>query len=229
MKRFYKEVSVGERDNLFTVLLDGKAIKTPEKSQCLMPTKIMAEAVAKEWDAQEKEVKPDSMPLTKLMNTAIDRVGKRRSDLIDELIGFAGSDQICYRADHPSDLVELQNNLWNPLLKRIEELHGIKLKLTTGIVFIDQDEQDLIKIRTLIERIESYALTAFYGMATVAGSITIGINLFEGHINSEQAWEAGHLDENFQVSQWGSDYEAEDRRQNLRAELENATYFLTLC
>ena len=36
----------------------------------------MAEAVSTEWNDQKDEVKPWSMPITKLMNTAIDRVGK---------------------------------------------------------------------------------------------------------------------------------------------------------
>ena len=86
-----------------------------------------------------------------------------------------------------------------------------------------------MKIRKLIENIEDFPLMAFYGMTAVCGSITIGINMFEGHISTEEAWEAGHLDENFQVSKWGSDYEAEDRRANLKAELGNAARFLSLC
>ena len=66
-------------------------------------------------------------------------------------------------------------------------------------------------------------------MTTVTGSVTIGLNLFEGHITVDEAWNAGQLDENFQISKWGSDFEAEERRNNLKEELENASYFLTLC
>lgn len=228
MKRFYKIVSVDEKGGNYSVLLDGKAIKTPEKSAMFMPNKSMAEAVAKEWQDQEEEIIPANMPITKLLNTAIDRVDKRRAALTDELIEYAGSDQLCYRADEPVELVELQNNIWDPLLNRMSDIHGIELKLASGIIFKEQDAEQLSKIRKLVDAMESFPLTAFYGMTTVTGSVTIGLNLFEGHITVGEAWEAGQLDENFQISKWGSDSEAEERRKNLKAELENAVYFLAL-
>mgnify|MGYP000220846669 FL=1 len=78
-------------------------------------------------------------------------------------------------------------------------------------------------------KIEDFKLTAFYGMTSLTGSISIGINLFEGHVSVDEAWAAGHLDENFQVSQWGEDDEAAVRRNNLKNELKNAAYFLSLC
>ena len=229
MKRFYKEVIVAEKNGSYTVNLDGKMIKTPEKSICLMPTKEMAKAVAKEWDNQEKEIDPHSMPITKLTNTAIDRVGKRREALIDELIGFAGNDQLCYRADHPEELVKLQKMKWDPQLEKLRINHGVDLKITKGVIFVEQNSSSLLKIRSIIEKINDFRLTAFYGMVTVTGSITIGLNLFENNINVDEAWNAGHLDENFQTSQWGEDVEAVERRKNLRNELINAHYFLELC
>ena len=228
MKRFYKEVTVIEKDGMFAVCLDGKTIKTPEKSPCLMPTNEMAKAVAKEWDDQETEIDPHNMPLTKLINTAIDRVGKRREDLIDELVGFAGSDQLCYRAEHPDELVILQEKTWGPLLVQLRNNHGIKFKITTGVMFIEQDATELEKFREIIKRIDDYELTAYYAMTTVTGSITIGLNLFENNLTIDEAWNAGHLDENFQVSQWGEDDEAAQRRQNLKNELINTTQFLAL-
>ena len=229
MKRFYKDVSVLKQGKMYVVLLDGKTIKTPQKSLCLLPTRAMADAVAKEWEDQDKDIDPVSMPITKMINTAIDRVAVRRSEITTELVNFAGSDQICYRADNPQELVELQNKIWNPLSRRMLEIHNIELKFTTGIVFQEQDPKHLLKIRKLIEDIEDYALMAFYGMATVCGTIIIGLNLFEGHISTDEAWEAGHLDENFQVLKWGRDQDADDRRANLKDELENSVRFLSLC
>lgn len=229
MKRFYKQVTVTDKNDLFVVNLDGKVIKTPEKSVCLIPTMEMAKAVAKEWDDQEKEIDPHSMPITKFVNTAIDRVGNRRESLIDELVGFAGNDQLCYRADHPEELVKLQEKIWDPQLEKIRIKHGVDLKITKGVVFVEQDPISLLKIRNIIDEIDDFRLTAFYAMTTVTGSITIGLNLFENNISVDEAWDAGHLDENFQASQWGEDKEAMERRNNLKNELFNATYFLELC
>ncbi|MEZ5757296.1 MAG: ATP12 family protein [Emcibacteraceae bacterium] len=228
MKRFYKQVTVEKENGGYFVLLDGKKVKTPEKSPCLMPTRKMAEAVAKEWDDQDKDIKPATMPIFKLVNTAIDRVGKRREELINEMISFAGSDQLCYRAEAPDTLVELQNSMWNPLLDWLKDQFDIKLKLSTGIIFVEQDRVQLDKFRIIFEKMESFELTALYTMITVTGSVTVGLSLFSGHQSLEQAWEAGHLDENFQASEWGIDEEAERRRSALKTELANADYFLKL-
>jgi chaperone required for assembly of F1-ATPase len=201
MKRFYEDISVLKQDKMYVVMLDGKTIKTPQKNLCLLSTRVMADAVAKEWEDQDKNIDPASMPMTKMINTAIDRVEVRRNEIITELVNFSCSDQICYRADNPQELVDLQNKIWNPLLMRLKKVHNI----------------------------EDFALMAFYGMVTVCGSITIGLNLFEGYISTDEAWKAGHLDENFQVSKWGNDQDADDRRANLKDELENSVRFHSLC
>lgn len=228
MKRFYEKVSIEPLQEKFTVLLDGKTIKTPAKNLCLLPTQRMAQVVAKEWDDQEEKIIPQSMPITKLINTSIDRVDTRRGQLIDELVGYAGTDQICYRAEQPSELVELQNKIWNPLKEWIDGKLAINLRLSNGIIYVEQEGDDLEKIKIMLEDLDSYRLTALHGLITITGSVTIGYALYCGHLSLDDAWYAGQLDENFQVTKWGADKEAEDRRQNLKAELKNAYYFLQL-
>ncbi len=229
MKRFYKDVSVCEQEDYFVVLLDGKTIKTPEKRLCVMPTEAMAHKIAEEWRVQDEDIIPASMPITKLLNTALDRVGGRRSEIIDELIEYAGADQLCYRADHPPELMEQQNYCWDPLQKKIKDAYGIALETTCGVVYIQQPKEQMGKIRNYLAVIEDFPLMAFYIMTTITGSVTIGINLFEGYITADEAWNAGQLDENFQISKWGTDSEAEKRRDNLKLELDNANLFLSLC
>ena len=105
MKRFYDKAVVVACAAGYLVQLDGREVKTPEKRQNLSPTKAMAEAIGQEWNDQGEKVIPDSMPIAKLQNTAIDRVETRRGDLIAELVKYAGTDLLCYRADFPEDLV----------------------------------------------------------------------------------------------------------------------------
>ena len=89
MKRFYEDISVLKQDKMYVVMLDGKTIKTPQKNLCLLSTRVMADAVAKEWEDQDKNIDPASMPMTKMINTAIDRVGVRRNEIITELVNFS--------------------------------------------------------------------------------------------------------------------------------------------
>ena len=73
-RRFYKMVSVQPVEHGFAIALDGREVRTPARRPLRLPSLALAERLAAEWDAQEKEVRPDAMPFTRLANTAIDRM-----------------------------------------------------------------------------------------------------------------------------------------------------------
>src|SRR5687767_15155698 len=73
-KRFYKGVSVGETSDGFAILLDGRPVKTPAKKPLVLPTRRAADLVAAEWHAQAEVITPVKMPLTRLVNSALDGV-----------------------------------------------------------------------------------------------------------------------------------------------------------
>ena len=68
MKRFYKEVTVAEVDGGFGIKLDERTLRTPAKRPLILPTGLLAEALAEEWAAQQGEIRPDTMPT---MNAAM--------------------------------------------------------------------------------------------------------------------------------------------------------------
>ena len=113
LKRFYKSVTVTEQ---FGIALDGRNVKTPLKASLVLPNRALADAVAAEWDGQVDVINPHAMPLTKLANTALDRAVAERSKILAEIVEFAGSDLVCYRANSPEELVSLQNQHWNPVI-----------------------------------------------------------------------------------------------------------------
>lgn len=229
MKRFYDTAAVVAEDDGYIITLDGKEVKTPEKRKNLSPTHALAAAICAEWDEQTNEINPASMLIAKLQNTAIDRVETRRTDLIDELVNYAATDLLCYRADFPDDLAARQDQSWQPLLEWLRDHHDITLKVTTGIIHIAQDQQQLEKIRQILSDIDSFRLAAFYNITTLCGSVSIGLNVYGGNITADQAWEAAQLDETYQIEQWGMDEEAKLRQENMKAELKAAVRFLELC
>lgn len=228
MKRFYKIATVVTGDDGFKVKLDGREIKTPEKRNNISPTKALAEAICQEWNDQDDKVVPDSMPVAKLQNTAIDRVATRREDLIAELVNYAGTDMLCYRAEFPEDLAKKQDALWQPLLDWLAGTHGVNLQVTTGILHVAQEANELAKIETLLSDMGSFHLAAFYNITTLCGSVSVALNLLGGNITVEQAWAVAQLDENFQIEQWGIDDEAKIRQDNMKTELDAAARFLEL-
>src|ERR1700704_248423 len=111
--RFTRDVAVEKAGEAYRILLDGKPLRTPGGAAFLLPNEVLALAVADEWQAQGKKIQPESMPLTKLANTAIDRVSADRTAWIEQILAFAKSDSVCYRATSPQDLVARQSAHWD--------------------------------------------------------------------------------------------------------------------
>src|SRR5271154_1474123 len=123
MKRFYKTVSVEPGEGGFAVRLDGRPVKTPARETLAVPTRDLAEAIAAEWRGQGADILPETMPLTKSANTAIDRVAHHREATIAELLNYASADLLCYRAEEPADLAALQAREWDHWLSWLERSH----------------------------------------------------------------------------------------------------------
>ena len=86
-KRFYRTVSVEGAPPAVRVLLDGKPIRTPAKRELALPSRALAEAVAAEWEAQGDQIDPAAMPLTRLINSALDGVTGREAEVVDVSFG----------------------------------------------------------------------------------------------------------------------------------------------
>jgi chaperone required for assembly of F1-ATPase len=229
LKRFYKTVSVVETEDGFAIALDDRPVRTPAKSPLAVPTAGLAEAIAAEWAAQEVEVSPLSMLLTRLASTAIDKLPAERPRFTEELVSYSESDLLCYRAEHPPELVARQEAGWQPLLDWVEDRHAARLEITQGIVPKAQPTAAIAALRAAVETHDDWRFTALYSATTAAGSLVIGLALLDGRLAADDAFELSQLDESFQIEQWGKDSEAEARRDAIRAELRAAAEFLALC
>lgn len=227
--RFYKEVGVAGEGGRYSILLDGKPIKTPVGAALALPTEALAEAVAGEWRAQGPKLAPETMPLTKLANTAIDHVGANRTLAAEQILGFARSDLLCYRADAPSGLVARQMAQWDPLLEWAKARHGARLKTATGISFTEQPPEALVALARAIAAHGDFALAALHAAATLAGSAVIALALSDGRLTAEETFAASELDHIFQTETWGHDEEA-DRVARMKASelMEIARFFQLL-
>ncbi|GAA0557333.1 ATP12 family chaperone protein [Rhizomicrobium electricum] len=225
MKRFYKEVSVSAAP--FRILLDGRPVKTPARAPLELPTLAFAEAIAEEWREQGDEIAPDAMVLTKLANTALDRVAPMREGVIGQVMGFL-NDLLCYRAEHPAELVTMQSAEWDPLLDWAAERYGVRLRTRPGIVHFAQSDEAVAAFRRAVEAYDPFALTALATVAPILGSLVLALALAEGRLDAEAAFSLSQLDERFQVERWGRDTEAEKRAAGLLDAVKVAESFLRL-
>jgi len=225
MKRFYKSVSVGDGN---TVLLDARTLKTPRGGSLDLPTRALAEVIADEWRMQGDEIDPQSMPFTKLANTAIDGITPRCEEVIAEIIAFAKHDHLCYRTDAPAELVRRQSEAWDPLLNWVAERHGAPLLVAKGITSVAQPESSVAALRRAVEAFDPFALAALHVTASICGSLVLGLAVAGKRVSAEEAFALSQIDEQFQVEKWGLDSEAEARAKRLEQELVTAARFLKL-
>ena len=105
-----------ERKRSFALPLDSRAAKPPGGNDLALPTLAAARALANEWPAVGEIIDPALMPLTRLVNSAIDGVAPRLAITVAEIAKYAGSDLVCYRAGEPQALAYAQADAWDPIL-----------------------------------------------------------------------------------------------------------------
>lgn len=207
-KRFWKETTVEEVDGGFGIALDGRSVKTPAKTALVLPTRAMAEAVAAEWDAQEEEIDPTKMPVTRSANAAIDKVAVQHGEVADMLAEYGGSDLLCYRATTPAELIARQAEGWDPLLAWAEEVLEAKLTTVAGVMFEAQDDDVLSNLRKRVHAFDNFQLAAFHDLVGISGSLIIGFAATQDLHPIETLWKLSRIDEQWQEDQWGVDEDA---------------------
>ncbi|ATQ42598.1 ATP12 family chaperone protein [Caulobacter mirabilis] len=210
-KRFYKTVTVGPLDGGFAPLLDGRAPKTPAGQRLVLPSEALAALVAEDWDAQTDEIDVARMPAMRMAATALDRVSQAREDVAEEVVRYAGSDLICYFAEHPAGLIAEQEIRWGTLLAWAEVELGLKLERAEGVLHRPQASGALDRARTLALSLDDFGLTALAHATALFGSAVIALALQRGEITGQEAHDLARLDEAWQEERWGVDYEAADR------------------
>ncbi len=222
-KRFYKTVSISE-DN--RVLLDAKPIKTPMKATLVLPNRALAESIAAEWNAQATVIDPSRMTITRLANTALDRVPTERSKMLAEIVEYAGSDLVCYRATSPERLVTLQREGWDSIIAWVNTQLQANFIATEGVMHRRQDDASLQAVARHVDKLDAFELVALHTVMTQTGSTLLSLQLLTRAVDAETAWKAAHIDEDFQSEMWGRDELAEQRRQQRKLEFDAAIQFL---
>jgi chaperone required for assembly of F1-ATPase len=228
MKRIYRTVATESAEGGHAVTLDGKRMRTPGRRELLLPTVALAAAIADEWDAQVDEIRPAAMPLTRLAATAIDRTADQRDQTIAETANYAGTDLVCYRADHPPALAKRQHAAWQPLLDWAAERYASRLEVTAGIVPKRQSPATLARFTETVATYDNFRLTGLHTATAACGSLIIALALSEGRLDAPGAFALSQLDETFQIEAWGEDAEAKQRRNGLAADIAATARFLKL-
>jgi chaperone required for assembly of F1-ATPase len=233
MKRVYARVEThpveGEPSkSAWAIALDGKPVRTPARAVLAVPSAALAAAIAAEWEAQGEEIRPATMPLTRLAATAIDRTAAQRDLVVAETANYSATDLVCYRAEHPPALAARQHAVWQPLLDWAALRYDAALAVTTGIVPAAQSSAALRALAAVVAAHDDFRLTALHTLTAACGSLVIALALSETRLDPEAAFAASQLDETFQIEAWGEDFEAAARRRAVAADIAAAARFIAL-
>lgn len=229
MRRFFKSARLSKNKDGYTVALDGRTIRTPGGVALTLSSRALATAIAEEWEAQKEEIVPHTMPLMRLASVALDRIATAREHVIAEVLNYAMTDLLCYRAGEPDALVQLQAEAWQPLLNWAADKYNAPLVVTTEIAAIVQPPASLAALKAAIVELDDLQLVALENFTSICNSLILGLACVERKISAETAWKTSQLDENFQTEKWGRDPEVEKKRKVLREDLMAAERFLSLC
>ncbi len=228
-KRFWKTATAEGCDGGFTVRLDGRAVKTPAKSAFVLPTLAMAQAAAAEWDAQVKEVRPETMPVTRMANSAIDKVAVQFDEVAGLLAAYGESDLLCYRATGPVELIARQSAAWDPLLDWAAAVLGAPLVATAGVVHVAQPPGSIAALRARLFALTPFQLATMHDLISISGSLILGFAVAGQRLTAAEAFSISRIDEQWQAEKWGEDEDAAALEALKRAALIEAARFWNLC
>jgi chaperone required for assembly of F1-ATPase len=226
-RRFYQKATTAAAAEGYAVRLDDKPVRTPAGRVLAAPMLALAQAIAAEWEAQGETIDPAKMPQTRLANAIIDGVSDQPGPVAAEVEKYLGSDLVCYRAGSPQGLVERQAEHWDPILAWARETLGARFSLGQGVVPVVQPEAARVAARAAIPD-DPWRLGAVHVVTTLTGSALIALALSRGRLSAEEAWRAAHVDEDWNMEQWGRDETALERRAFHFAELQAAATVLQL-
>ena len=227
-KRFWTEVAVTEADTGFGLSLDSRAVKTPLKVALTVPTRGFAEQIAAEWSAVDETIDPTKMPYTRAANAAIDKLTKQKDEVVDMLADYGASDLLCYRATYPDALIAKQAEAWDPVLDWAAQRFGERLNVTAGVLPVEQPQKPLRAMKSSLSDMTEFQLSGAHDLIAISGSLVLALAVIEGALSCSAAWSASRIDEEWQISEWGADNEAEAVTAIKKADFERAVHIFAL-
>lgn len=227
-KRFWTEARAVPAPGGFTVHLDARPVRTPAKAPLILPTEALARHVAAEWDAQTTEVRPETMPATRMANSAIDKVMPQQAAVVGEVVKYGGSDLLCYRAEGPAELAARQQ-AWDRMLDWAADRLGARLAVTAGVIPVAQPTEALARLQAEVETMSPHELAALHDLVAISGSLVLGLAVAQGALPGAEAFALSRIDEAYQAEKWGTDDEAAAAEDKRRAAFLAAETFSLLC
>ncbi len=232
VRRVWTRATAAADGDGFVIMLDAQPLRLPGGTRLRIGSPALADAVAAEWDGAGAStsgvIAPDALPMTRLAATLQERASPDREAVVASLLGYVEGELLCYRATHPVELRARQQAEWQPWLHWCAVRHGIRLRVTEGVMPVSQPEEARVATARVLTAQEDAVLTGLGVLVPILGSLVLALALAEGVLSPPDAIRLALLDELDQASRWGADSEAEARHELLGREVEDAVRFIAL-
>ncbi len=228
MRKPYKIAHYESLPTGFRVLLDGKPANTPMGKPLLLQSEALAKAVAQEWQSQGETIRKETMPLTQAVCVAIDFAFERREALIADIIPYADTDLVCYRAGHIPELGLWQAEQLDPILAWVKERFGVTLHVTEDVMPVKQPAANGASLAAVLSGYDDWRLAVFAGAVKSLGSFMLALALVEGRIDAGTTFTLSHMEEIYETQKWGRDEEKEIKMASAKEEIAAVEKFLNL-
>lgn len=231
MKKFYHLVAVNRHPEGYSLLLDAKPVKTPQGQPFLCPTQSLADAVMNEWVAQVETIKPETMPLTQLVTTYLDKVKGQRDALHKEVMNFLDTDLLCYRAGDPPAFAARQELVWDPVLTWFQESFSVKLKTTTELAALKQSDEVHQTVETYVRNLPDTTFSILQVLTAETGSLLLALAFVEKAVTPQDTFNAAQAEELLKSEIYNEEFygkapDIEKKQANLLLTLQAARVFL---
>lgn len=219
MKKFYKNVSIAAKDSGWVVELDGKTVRTPGGLPLKAPAEELSKAIAQEWAAQENDILPDTMPLTQLLVTALDRVEQERVAIQQNVLGYLNTDLLCYRASEPPELVQREGAARDPWLQWFEKYFGEKLDTTTGLMALQHSARAHNLVEHEVRSLDLWAFNVLQVVTSVTGSLVLALAFVKGPAEETDLMRALYVEEDYKAAIYNEEFygRAPQEEKNIKA------------
>lgn len=212
---------VQDNKGKYLLNINNKSLKTPDGNIIELPSMKLAKILLKDYESSFNSKSLNIVRPIKITNTAIDKIKPNNIFYINEITNNLNNDMICYFANSPIELVDLQNKEWLPLINYMESSYNIELIYTSKLFSINQKPDSLLKLKNILNEINIFKLSAVYTLSQITKSIIISLALVNNKISAKKAFENSNLEELYQISKWGKDEEAFDRLNTIKVDIRN--------
>jgi chaperone required for assembly of F1-ATPase len=196
----------------------------------LAPTKALADSIVLEWADQSENIDPDTMPLTQILTTQIDRIQERKN-VTEKLMRYLDSDLVCYWTKEPPELLKQEKEIWGRWVKWFDEHFEVPLYTTKKIESIKQDPEAHKRVWNYIEALDDSYFTILHIVTALTGSIILGLAFVEGQACPDELYKAAYLEELFKERIYDSEThglspEEENEREAFKRDIAAAKAYL---